>query len=51
MDAYLAHLREEAQAESNLVATWCRSYGVGLYLSMSESHRAWIRRHNPDFLG
>lgn len=52
MDAHILHqlLREQAE-ESRWEDLWCRTYCVGVYASIPESHREWIRRNNPWFLG
>jgi hypothetical protein len=48
---YLAALRQEMWAEHQWEDLWCRTYAVGVYAAIPESHRAWLRSVNPWFCG
>lgn len=52
MDFLILHdLLAEMNRETLWEDLWCRTYGVGIYSTIPESHRAWIRTVNPDFRG
>lgn len=48
---YHLHLLAEANQETLWEDAWCRTYGVGIYAAIPESHRIWLRQVNPHFRG